>query len=431
MKVPLALLALLCALATPAAAQRLIDLGTLWSLPIGSDGDPTGPEGDNRRRNLVRRADIWRAPIQITESGNFDPNGGNVLLQEGWTYRTAIAAADDAGFRLLLNFLVHQQGTHDGTGYHNSQGDGRGPILDPDTVDRFVGQFMEWLDSTHPNIEVYGWQLGNETYGYCPHDCPPVSQRLSVYLAAWDRIRPRFPAGWKRVGGGVLVETDAPAHVATSRNMIASVHCNGAGNSACRELLRSAKTKYGKAMIDEDRHPSSDHSHAPQRVQIAIEEGAEAYFTFSGRNSGNPPLGTCRWGVHPTGKANRNHVGVEGCEWAWQDTQGFSMFRRALRRIRSVFNESSHPGSYPNWQKLTQAAQIAGTFVPGQDLPNRVGGEPPPSGDVPPGMHQFCVFINLSFRARGLPHESPEDCKNDPARRAIYETWLQRLGLPN
>ncbi|MHC4815956.1 MAG: hypothetical protein ACYTFN_23030 [Planctomycetota bacterium] len=339
------LLAVVLALALPVAAQAPVttELGTLWGLPSGSN--PT--EEHNRNANLVRRANLWRAPIEITLDGNFSASSGNVILQHGRTYEQAFTLAKKHGYRVLLCFLIHASGSPDGTDYHGANG-GRGPILNSSTIDKFVGQFMKWLP---PGVKVYGWQLGNEV-AYDPKRTPNL---FNQWWSCWEKIKPRFPSSWVRVSPGnsgfvkekgqfTLNGWLADTGRAKANKMVLDVHGNGKDNNTFKNHLQAIPKAYAGVVVGcyEDRHPASDHSHAKERAQICRDVGCVVYFPFGARDSGNPPLSTCRWGVRPTGKKNRSHIGVEGCGRKW---------------------------NAKNLSELTDASKLLGVFVPGVDLP--------------------------------------------------------------
>jgi len=335
----------LLAVALPVAAQgpAKTELGTLWGLPSGSN--PT--EEHNRNANLVRRASLWRAPIEITLDGKFTPSSGNVILQYGRTYEQAFALAREHGYRVLLCFMIHATGSPDGTDYHGANS-GRGPIVDSATVDKFVAQFMAWLPS---GVKVYGWQLGNEV-GYDPKK---TSNLFSKWWSCWEKIKPRFPASWVRVSPGntgmvkeggqfTLNGWLADTGRAKANSIILDVHGNGKNNATFKSHLEAIPKAYSGVVVGcyEDRHPASDHSHAKERAQICKDAGSVAYLPFGARDSGNPPLSTCRWGVRPSGKKNRSHIGVEGCGRVW---------------------------NAKNFTELTDASKLLGVFVSGVDLP--------------------------------------------------------------
>ena len=78
-----------------------------------------------------------------------------MVLQYGRTYQDAFTLAQRHGYRVLLCFMVHAPGSADGTDYHGANG-GRGPIVDPAIIDKFVAQFLAWLPK---GVKIYGWQL--------------------------------------------------------------------------------------------------------------------------------------------------------------------------------------------------------------------------------------------------------------------------------
>ncbi len=335
----------LLALAVPLTAQSAskTELGTLWGLPSGSN--PT--EEDNRNANLVRRADLWRAPIEVTLNGKYDPSAGNVVLQYGRTYEQAFALCKKHGYRVLLCFMINTAGSWDGTDYHGANG-GRGPILDPTTIDNFVKQFLAWLPA---GVKVYGWQLGNEV------EYNPTGEKdlFNRWWTCWEKIKPRFPTSWVRVspGSSGLVKVNglftlngwlASNGRAKANNIILDVHGNGLDDTTFKNELLAIPKAYSGVLVGcyEDRHPATDHNHAKDRAQICKDAGALAYLPFGARDSGNPPLSTCRWGVRPTGKKDRSHLGVEGCARKWNQT---------------------------NFDQLTQASKLLGVFVSGTDLP--------------------------------------------------------------
>lgn len=419
----------LLALAAPLSAQ---DHGVLWTLPSGrvdAECQTINPqEKFNRSANLVRRADLLRMPLLVTSNGRFSPGKGNVLLQCGHTYASIFAQAERHGFRVVLDLIIYPTGRPDGPGYHRGK-----PILNPGTLTRFSREVLSYIDSKHPGLEVIGWQLGNEV-DYAPSG----GYSHESYWRAYEALMDVFPRSWRRFSGGnsglekkggelTLNGFLASTGKAKRHGIELDVHCNRISDSDCREELTELPRKYKgvKVAMFED-NPVGDSNRAKPRAKLCKSAGATVCSGLIIRDSGRPPLTEgCSWSTSGS-KPPRWHVGVEGCYRCWQD----GSVCRGRKTAR-------------NWQELDEAAKVLGTKRPGKDLPNTLEGEdpgdppsgppgppsPPPPGDAPPGMHQFCAFINLSIKARGLPGESPEDCKADPVRRALFETLMRRLGV--
>ncbi len=445
------------AVAAPVAAQP--ELGTLWTLPCGQLGDHQAESGFNRRENLVHAASLVRIGLQVTLDGVFDPEASNVLLQPCWNNGSILQAIEDHGYRVALVLLIHDQGSPNGWNYHNARSGSQGPILDRSVILSWFQSLMAYISEHHPglhhlganNAGIWAVSLGNET-AYCPNGCPSPDQLVEDWLRAWDHLAPHIPSAWLRIDGGMLAKLERPAFEMNSRNLIGSVHCNGRPDSECRELIEACVDRYGECIIDEDRQPTTSHNHAPQRYAICSSTpGCIGYFPFGGRCSNNPPDSGCCWSVGGCGPS-RDHIGIEGCAYEWQDGEGSSAIGRAARSIARVFRreveflnertgvaesavQSGEAGTYKNWQKFLEAAEDAGSLDGSWDfdaLPNRIEGEPPPPPDdcslLPnlPGFHQWLMLeIRYAETQLGVDAPNPAQAKCDPVMRDAYCNMLR------
>jgi len=378
----------------------MIDYIHLWGLPSGTNEE----EKYNRNANLVRRCNVWRAPIEISPNGQFNPDSGNVVLQHGWTYNSAFNVAEDHGYEVLPCFMIHATGDWDGDGYHRS----RPPVLNPNLVENFVGEFLEWLS---PEIPLYGWQLGNEVAynptGHYTHE---------KWFTCWERIMPFFPGVLTSVSAGnsgrefkngELTHNGwlASTGLARQYGIVLDVHGNGLTDSQLYGELTELPHKYPEVVTGmyEDRPPQDTNNRALSRAMVCLDAGVAACAVFGARDSGNPPLSTCRWGTQAH-KPTRWHIGLEGCARKWQD--------------------GTH-GTVDNWTGITQAAHLLDTFVPGTDLPNYIEEEEPPMEPLP-GIGKMAAFVSRVI-VRRLEGNSEQEIIADPDVRRMYAEWLDKV----
>ena len=423
--------ALLLALLTiPAAAQ---DFGSQWTLPCGQQGPHNAESQVNRIANLMAAAKLIRVGFEIS-GPTFDPNRTEVILQECWTPGTFLAAADAAGARLMLVGFLHNNGAYNGNGYHQSP-----PLLNKQTVKNWWQSLIAYIQANHPGMLIVGANgkgiqyvaLGNE-FGYCP-TCS-AAKIVEDYFKVYDHVEPVWPSQWIKIEGGLGDgRTNVTAQQINSRNLWASVHCNGDSDKECRDRLKDCTDKFNNCVIDEDIVPGGGR----YRYQLCKDNPkCRAYVPIHVRNSGNPPASTCCFKVHGCGSNDaRNELAWEACGYEVNEGQlPFGFFARAMDFV----GFGPPVGTVDNYAPFIADAKNAGTAVAGYDFyarPNTIedGAPPPPpppvdppvdppAGDEPIGYAKW-ISLQKGWDAWGDAPEHADKLQNR------YRQWLSAVGL--
>jgi len=362
----------ICLLAIPAAHAEKPILGSLWTMPCGQPGSRNAESRANRIANLMAASKYVHVMFE-TSGPVFDPNRVEVVLQECWTPGEFLQAADDAGAILIVTGALHDNGAHNGNGYHQSV-----PLLDKVVIRSWWESLIAYVQANHPGFlavganvtGIWGASIANE-FGYCPnHGCP--EDLVHAYLEIFDHVEPVWPGNWIKLDGGIVEKFNVSASAVSSRQLIPSLHCNGETIPDCRGRLEALVAKYGKAMIDEDVQVDKEdgNNDAVNRYRVCSETpGCAGYFTFYARDSGAPPQPYCCWAAHGCAAGSQRwNVGVEGCFHVMNDGTAETV---------------------DNYSIFNAAACEAGTCNPTWDfdaLPNTLPDtDPPPPGDCSVG----------------------------------------------